>query len=290
VPFLLGVVDVIAVYASPGMIDRILDEAITDTGNRFKVQYWLLGLHEHYLIRHLWQCIFLLALLRKLRGFLREGVSDRLKGTLNKWLVFFWLILMVMSLMAILHGIEKWLDISVFDYFFGLKNGSLIVTGTLYLIVFVVGVIPIYFPTILQGYPRPRKPTATINKVMDQVPDIKFGLDEVEIKKKLDDLSQKKSYLDIGFNVSKCARELEMPEHHLSYFINQYYGLSFTAYKNRLRMEHAKKLIQNGFLQNNSMEALAEECGFGNRSSFSKAFKNSVELSPSEYILKIRKK
>jgi transcriptional regulator GlxA family with amidase domain len=56
-----------------------------------------------------------------------------------------------------------------------------------------------------------------------------------------------------------------------------------------LRMEHAKKLIQNGFLQNNSMEALAGECGFGNRSSFSKAFKSSEDLSPSEYILEIRK-
>lgn len=290
VPFLLGVVDVIAVYASPGMVDRILYKAITDTENRFKVQYWLLGLHEHYLIRHLWQGIFLLVLLPKLWAFLKEGPTDRLKGTLNKWLLFFWSILMVMSLMAILHAIEKWLDISVFDYFFGLENGSIIVTGVLYLIVFAVGVVPIYFPTILQGYPRPRKLVPSpLNKAANQTSDLKFGLDEGEIKKKLEGLSQKRSYLAAEFNVSKCARELEMPEHHLSYFINQYYGLSFTAYKNKLRMEHAKKLIQNGFLQNNSMEALAGECGFGNRSSFSKAFKSSEDLSPSEYILEIRK-
>ena len=203
--------------------------------------------------------------------------------------MFFWLVLMMISLMTILQGIEKWWNISVFDYFFGLENGSIIVVGALYLSVFLVGVIPIYFPTILQGYPRPRKLPSVIKKVSDKAVDLKFGLDEEEIKKKLEDLGQKKSYLDIEFNVSKCARELEIPEHHLSYFINQYYGLSFTAYKNKLRMEHAKKLIQNGFLQNNSMEALAAECGFGNRSSFSKAFKNAVELSPSEYILEIRR-
>src|SRR5690606_19886599 len=170
-----------------------------------------------------------------------------------------------------------------------LENGSIIVTGALYLIVFAVGVIPIYFPTILHGYPRPRKLPSIINKVTDKVADLKFGLDEAGIKKKLEDLSQKRSYLDVDFNVSKCARELEMPEHHLSYFINQHYGLSFTAYKNKLRMEHAKKLIQNGFLQNNSMEALAGECGFGNRSSFSKACKSSENLSPSEYILEVRR-
>lgn len=290
VPFLLGVVDVIAVYASPGMVDQILYRTITDTENRLKTtEYWLLDLHEHYLIRHSWHC-FLLLLLPKLLKFIKEGGSDRLKTILNKWLVFFWSILMVMSVVAVLHGFERWLGISVLNYFFGIKDGSIILTGVLYLIVFAVGVVPIYFPTILQGYPRPRKLVPSpLNKAANQTSDLKFGLDEGEIKKKLEGLSQKRSYLAAEFNVSKCARELEMPEHHLSYFINQYYGLSFTAYKNKLRMEHAKKLMQNGFLQNNSMEALAGECGFGNRSSFSKAFKSSEDLSPSEYILEIRK-
>lgn len=289
VPFLLGVVDVVAVYASPGMVDRILHQTIMDTANRLRAEYWLLGLHEHFLIRHIWH-ISLLALLPKLWRFLKEGTSDRLKAILNKWLVFFWSILMVMSVVAVLHGFERWLGISALNYFFGVENGSIIVTGALYVIVFAVGVIPIYFPTILHGYPRPKKPISnTAPKVGGETADLKFGLDEGEIKRKLEDIGQKGLYLDLEFNVSTCARELEIPEHHLSYFINQHYGLSFTAYKNKLRMEHAKKLMENGFLQNNSMEALAGECGFGNRSSFSKAFKSSEDLSPSQYILEIRK-
>lgn len=292
VPFLLGIMDLIAVYTTPGMADQILHETIADTGNRLKTRYWLLDLNEHYLIRHIWQCAFLLVLLPKLRGFLKEGASNKSKIILNKWLVFFWLILLMLSLMTILQGMEKWMDISVFGYFFGVGNGSIIVAIILYLCVLAIGVTPIYFPSILYGYPRPKKIPSTVNtknKITDKSPDLKFGLDEEGIKRKLEGLGQRKSYLDIEFNVSKCARELEMPEHHLSYFINQYYGLSFTAYKNKLRMEYAKKLIQDGFLQNNSMEALATECGFGNRSSFSKAFKSSEELSPSEYILEIRR-
>ena len=288
VPFFLGVVDVIAVYVSPSTVYHQLSyNAITDTENRFEAHYWLMDLYEHYLIRHIWQAVFLLVLLPKLRRFLKEGATDRLKLALNKWLVFFWSILILMSLMAILHATEKWLDISVFNYFFGLENGSMIVTMVLYLVVFAIGVIPIYFPMILHGYPRPRKLPTTINKVADparvQAPELKFSLDEGEIKRKLEYLHQNKLYLDLEFNVSKCARELEMPAHHLSYFINQFYGLSFTSYKNKLRIEHAKNLIQNGFLQNNSMDALAEACGFGNRSSFSKVFKSLEGLSPSEY-------
>ncbi|SHJ67740.1 AraC-type DNA-binding protein [Arenibacter nanhaiticus] len=289
VPFLLGVVDVGAVYAAPSKVyEDILQGAITDTENRFKAHYWLLTLYQHYLLRHIWQCVFLLVILPKLWAFLNEGATDQLKMTLNKWLMFFWLMLMVMSLMAIAHAVEKWIDFSIFNHFFGLENGSVIVTVLLYLILFAIGVVPIYFPMILYGYPRSRKIPLIKDETTDVGADLKFGLDETEIKEKLELLAQRKLYLKQDFTVTKFARELEMPAHHLSYFIHQYYGISFTTYKNNLRMEHAKYLIDNGFLENNTMEALAEECGFANRSSFSKAFKNLKNLSPSEYILKIQ--
>lgn len=284
IPFLLGIVDVVSVYASPnGAFTQLLHGAITDTENRFKAHYWMLSLYEHYIIRHVWQAVFLLVLLPKLLVFLKEGSSDKLKTTLNKWLLFFWLILMLMSLLAILHGLEKQMEISVFDYLFNIENGTEILTVILYSIMFSIGVIPIYFPTILHGYPRSRKLTTTSNKPMDQSSDLRFGLEESEIKAKLDLIGKKKLYLEQDFNVTKCARELEMPAHHISYFLNQYYGLSFAAYKNKLRITHAQSLIQNGFLGANTMDSLAEECGFGNRSSFSKAFKSFTNQSPSEY-------
>ncbi|HMQ43066.1 MAG TPA: helix-turn-helix domain-containing protein [Mariniflexile sp.] len=75
-----------------------------------------------------------------------------------------------------------------------------------------------------------------------------------------------------------------IPTHHLSYYLNKYYGLSFATYKNQLRIEEAKKLIQMGFLEKNTMEALAWKCGFANRSSFSKVFKMVVGKNPTEYL------
>ncbi|NKI27975.1 helix-turn-helix transcriptional regulator [Arenibacter sp. 6A1] len=289
VPFLLGVIDVVAVYAAPSTVyGEILQGAITDTENRFRAHYWLLTLYQHYFLRHVWQCVFLLVLLPKLWAFLKEGANDRFKTTLNNWLMFFWLMLMGMSLVAMVHAIEKWMDVSIFNHFFGFENASVIITVLLYLIFFVIGVIPIYFPMILHGYPRSRKQQVIKDKPTDLDANLKFGLDETEIKEKLELLGQKKMYLDRDFTVSKFAREMEMPAHHLSYFIHQHYGLSFTTYKNNLRMEHAKCLMDNGFLEHNTMDALAEECGFASRSSFSKAFKNLMDLSPSEYVLKVR--
>jgi len=101
-------------------------------------------------------------------------------------------------------------------------------------------------------------------------------------------LNERKLFLDEDITVTNFAKELEMPTHHLAYFLNQHYGLSFTAYKNKLRMQHAKKLIGKGFLVNNTMDALASECGFASRSSFSKVFKNATDLSPSDYALQLQ--
>ena len=116
-----------------------------------------------------------------------------------------------------------------------------------------------------------------------QTDDLKFGLDQLEVNKKLEALKESKLHLKQNFNLTECARELQMPSHHISYFLKQQYEMSFAAYKNSLRMEHAKKLIEHGYLENNTIEALAHKCGFTSRTSFSKTFKSLVNVSPSEY-------
>lgn len=131
------------------------------------------------------------------------------------------------------------------------------------------------------------KPVSTaevaVKEPKEQDDELKFGLDEQEVKSKLEGLKNRKLYLNQNFNLTECARELEMPSHHISYFLKKQYELSFASYKNSLRMEHAKQLIEMGYLENNTIEALASECGFTSRTSFSKTFKTFVEVSPSEY-------
>lgn len=287
-PFLLSVIDVGYVYLQPDTVysDLFLGAA-TDPKNRLKVDYLLLGLDQHLLIRHIWQFVAQLFLLPKLLDFVKKGNEDKLKVTLNRWLLCFWTTLMIMSIVAILYTLEKMLGVSIFKFWLHPQHGSTIVTLILYVIVFCIGVIPIYFPTILQGYPQPIKQPMDMDAGQKENENKKFGLDEVEIKRKLDLLVQKKLHLQQDFNLTNCAREMEMPAHHLSYFIKNHYGLSFTSYKNNLRMEHAKNLIANSFLENHTMEALAWECGFASRSSFSKAFKSATALSPTDYALKL---
>ncbi len=276
-PFVLSIIDVAYIYLQPdALYTEMLHNALNDPKNRLNVSYWLLNLDQHMLMRHVWQFGALLIVLPKLLRFIKEGTADELKVILNKWLMVFWFGLILFAVFAIFYAVENMLAVNIFD-------GGSMVPIILYLIIFSIGIIPIYFPTILRGFPKPVK-SAQENLIATAIgTDLKFGLDEVGIKKNLDLLVQKKLHLQQDFNVTTCAREMEMPAHHLSYFLKQHYGLTFSAYRNQLRMDHARRLIQDGFLDHNTMESLAWECGFASRSSFSKAFKNATGHNPSEY-------
>ncbi len=270
------------------MYNDILSKAISNPENRLQAKYLLLNLNEHVLIRHLWQLGVLLVLLPQLWKFLKLGKDDRLKAILNKWLVLFWTLLSIFAILAMFYSLEK-MDFEVSFPLLQDQQAAGIVTLTLYLSFLLIGIVPLYFPSILHGYPQllqktfPLKPALKEEKPEKE--DLKYGLAEQEVETKLEILNEKKLYLNQDFNLTQCAREMEMPSHHISYFLKRTYGLSFSSYKNSLRMDYAKKLIDEGFLENNTIEALAAECGFANRTSFSKAFKNTTDLSPSQYAL-----
>lgn len=288
IPFVLGLIDVGYVYLQPdGMYERILNAAIANPKTRLGADYWLLSLNEHLLLRHVWQLGVLLVLLPPLLKFIKKGKGDKLKAILNKWLLFFWIILMFMAIFAILYAIEKMGIMNIYYPFLNSSPSGGTITLILYLAILSIGIVPIYFPSILYGYPQSNKIIQVPGKDDEGSCGLKFGLEESEMKIKLDLLHQNKCYLDQNFNLTLCAREMDLPAHHLSYFLKERYGLSFTAYKNNLRMEYAKTLIQTGFLKNNTVEALALECGFAGRTSFSKAFKKAEGINPTEYFQKV---
>ncbi|WP_081209349.1 helix-turn-helix transcriptional regulator [Salegentibacter sediminis] len=283
VPFLLGLIDVGYVYLQPeSFYKNILTEAISTPETRLNVQYWLLSLDQHLLMRHLWQLGVLIVLFPEIKFFIKNGEDEELKNILDRWVLVFWGILMVMAGLAIIYALEKMMLVEIFDSLIIIgKNGG-IITFLLYIALFLIGIIPIYFPSILYGYPQKPRPDSGFI-LHEGTEDLKFGLEKEEVLAKLKGLKENNCHLDKNFNLTECAKKVDMPSHHISYFLKQYFGLSFAAYKNILRTEHAKQLIEEGYLENNTIDALAEECGYASRTSFSKTFKSLINISPSEY-------
>ena len=100
--------------------------------------------------------------------------------------------------------------------------------------------------------------------------------------------SAQQPFLKLGYTLKDLAKDLQLSLHHLSAFINQYYGVHFNSFINEYRVNYLKEKINNKEWKSEKLEAIAVESGFKNRNTFTAAFKKITGQSPSEYIKNIR--
>lgn len=90
-----------------------------------------------------------------------------------------------------------------------------------------------------------------------------------------------KDYLDAGQGYAASLDELEQQfnysKYHLEREFAKAFGLSLIAYRNRVRMEHAARLLKTA-----SVGAVAETLGFSSVYVFSRAFKRHFGFPPSQ--------
>ncbi|MBD1262211.1 AraC family transcriptional regulator [Maribacter polysiphoniae] len=279
IPFIIGFVDVVNVYVKPQEVyDTIIENAYAKPGERLAVQYGLFNINQHYAMRFLWQFLALISLLPLLLDFIRNLLKEKDRKLLI-WVIFLYVLFILMSILATMFAFEKLLKID-----FLRSTGPILrtVNFVFYVVLFAIGIMPIYFPSILYGYPRSKKNKIVLSTTTRQE-ELKFGLDVDGLLSQLNAIKESGSFYEQDFDLTSCAKALEIPPHHLSYFLNQHLGLSFSAYRNNLRIEKGKTLITLGYLERNTMEALAQQCGFANRSSFSKTFKKITSMNVTEF-------
>ncbi len=92
------------------------------------------------------------------------------------------------------------------------------------------------------------------------------------------------SYIDEHYNASlpleSVADALYVNKSYLSDLFSKTVGMTFTQYKNMVRIHHAKELIRQGGF---SMIEIAQMTGFDSSSRFSKVFHQIEGLSPQQY-------
>ena len=91
-------------------------------------------------------------------------------------------------------------------------------------------------------------------------------------------------YLKGGYNMGELSRELNIPVHQLSAFINQEYGKNFNELINDLRVDYLEDLFKTTpeYAQF-TLEAIGKEAGFNSRASFISAVKKKTGKTPSEF-------
>ncbi len=83
-----------------------------------------------------------------------------------------------------------------------------------------------------------------------------------------------------GLTMPAAAEEIGIPRYQLSAWLKQQ-GLTYSTWMTDLRIEEAKRIIKEHPQWTN--EAIAQHCGFSDRSYFQKKFKESTGMTPAEW-------
>jgi AraC-like DNA-binding protein len=122
---------------------------------------------------------------------------------------------------------------------------------------------------------------------------ISDGQIEVVSKRLETYLSDHHPYLKKGYSINELASEMAVSPKLLSLFLNVHLGQNFFDFINCKRVKYLANYLDEETLRNKTLETIADEIGFNNRTSFVNAVKKHAQMTPSNYlesILQQRKK
>ncbi len=119
----------------------------------------------------------------------------------------------------------------------------------------------------------------------EDVGDELLGVDD-ELMQRIEDIMEHdKLYRKSDLSVADLAERLNERSRTISLVISTSRQMNFKSYINEYRVTEAKRLIDEDKSNRRTIDAIASEAGFANRSSFYRVFKRSQGVSPSDYRL-----
>ncbi len=86
-----------------------------------------------------------------------------------------------------------------------------------------------------------------------------------------------------NFKPTDLSHKLNIPKSHVLYLFKYHSKISFADFIKTIRIQKTVLLLNDGYLDSNTMESLAFETGFSSYSVFFKSFKSITGKSPQEY-------
>lgn len=97
-------------------------------------------------------------------------------------------------------------------------------------------------------------------------------------------LRREKCYLDPNLSLANLSRQLNTNTKYLSQAINLCLKMNFHQCLNSYRIEEIKSILKRGTHNHYTYYGLSQQCGFKNKSTFYKVFKEVMGITPGEYI------
>jgi AraC-like DNA-binding protein len=119
----------------------------------------------------------------------------------------------------------------------------------------------------------------------EKIETISFDEDYIEkIRLLLLNWIEQKKYLDAESMTSSLSKDIDLPNHHVTYFFNHVNDEKYIEWRNRKRIEYAMSLINSKNGYNKTIENLGKESGFKSYSAFIHSFKKITGKLPKDYM------
>jgi AraC-like DNA-binding protein len=299
-PFVIQLAGMVPYYlTSPEYKKSLATIVHSDNWNLTSSNYYnIIPVNVNLFIRLLHLVVYLLLIFIMLRKYkkvsgIKAYYSHSVKFT-ERWLIIFCVTVAFFLITTIYMITNHFLHPGRNEF---LSNNSIYFSSYgLILLLPILGLLS--FPEILYGLPRigpivhkDHEEMGNKNKVKsdEEVTISNKGIPDeeihqfTEINHKLKEaIAKTRPYLDQDFSIYSLAIEMKVPVYHLRYYF-QRHGLSFTVYKNRLRVTHAKTLLRAGDFNKFNIEGIGRFAGFSSRASFFTEFRKETGMSPMEY-------
>ena len=213
-----------------------------------------------------------------LKDFIKKGFTDNSSKDLYKWLNNIVLILVLFSIfrIGIFYSVmlSKAEINSVNSYFFIFTQ----------LLLLLISFQIFKYPLISIGIPISRRFYKPDIHAIDQTTRSYLFDSTIISQKILDWENSSTSYLNKNFNLSKFAKEIEIDELEIIYYLNEYREINFQEYLNFLRISFVLNKIEQNYLKEHSISTLAVDAGFSDRGSLESTFKKVLNCSLHEFI------
>jgi AraC-like DNA-binding protein len=284
-PALVFVIDFLPFYLLPAEAkhDRVLGTNYWNQFLRFD-EGWLLPAYWHHPIRSVQLLAYWLLEVRILYGLIRLRETSFLAKN-RAWLTWMLTLIGLQALLFIPAAgvtLVGWPSTMVkFWYDLSLTLMALLTCFALMLRPEILyGLQELPEPATPPTEPEPDRESAT-EKLEHYIPSSLIAVYDRQIR---EFMQTQEAFRTPGYTLREMADHTGIPLHHLSAVINRHYGYHFNEYINHWRIRYLKQKLDQREWQHKTLEALAQESGFTNRTSFITAFKKHCGTTPSGYV------
>jgi len=193
-----------------------------------------------------------------------------IKRIIKSFLVYFSLVLLVLVVDLVIYKT--------------INDGSYFYFTRFYYYPFFIGIAIITYWIGLEGFSRRNDPELTIKTAINAEDLERFK----RISKKLENAMEiDQLYKDPELSLNSLAEQLNIKPYLISKSLSEIYNKRFNDFVNEYRVKEVQTLLQNSNNSKYTLLSLAMDAGFNSKSSFNRAVKKHLGISPSE--LKIKK-